>query len=112
MADAARRIDTIDVQPVFTQADADALNARYEGVSAPDMLSDLLRGELAGRVSVVSSFGTESAVLLHMVAAADPAATVIFVATPKMFPATLDVRATLSSHLGLQKLPNGKALCS
>src|SRR3546814_19922624 len=72
MADAARRIDTIDVQPVFTQADADALNARYEGVSAPDMLSNLLRGELAGRVSVVSSFGTESAVLLHMVAAADP----------------------------------------
>src|SRR3546814_1736758 len=104
MADAARRIDTIDVQPVFTQADADALNARYEGVSAPDMLSDLLRGELAGRVSVVSSFGTESAVLLHMVAAADPAAPVIFVDTLKMFPETLAYRDDLAARLGLQKL--------
>src|SRR3546814_6457829 len=97
MADAARRIDTIDVQPVFTQADADALNARYEGVSAPDMLSDLLRGELAGRVSVVSSFGTESAVLLHMVAAADPAAPVIFVDTLKMFPRSEEHTSELQS---------------
>src|SRR3546814_2014481 len=68
------------------------------------MLSDLLRGELAGRVSVVSSFGTESAVLLHMVAAADPAAPVIFVDTLKMFPETLAYRDDLAARLGLQKL--------
>lgn len=104
MADAARRIDTLDVRPAFTQADADALNARYAGVSAPDMLRDLLRGELAGRVSVVSSFGTESAVLLHMVAEADPAAPVIFVDTLKMFPETLAYRDELIARLGMTQL--------
>lgn len=104
MADAARRIDTLDVRPAFSQADADALNARYAGVPAPDMLRDILRGELAGRVSVVSSFGTESAVLLHMVAEADPAAPVIFVDTLKMFPETLSYRDALIARLGMTQL--------
>ena len=114
MADAARRIDTLDVRPAFTQAEADALNARYAGVSAPDMLRDLLGGELAGRVSVVSSFGTESAVLLHMVAQADPAASVIFVDTLKMFPETLAYRDELIARLGMTQLkviqPRAEAL--
>jgi phosphoadenosine phosphosulfate reductase len=104
MADAARRIDTIDVRPAFTQADADALNERYSGVPTVDMLRDVLRGDLAGRVSVVSSFGTESAVLLHMVAAADPTAPVIFVDTLKMFPETLAYRDELVARLGLVNL--------
>jgi len=106
MAEAARRIDTIDIAPAFTQADADALNARYAGVDAPDMLRDLLRGELAGRVSAVSSFGTESAVLLDMVAKADPATPVIFVDTLKMFPETLAYRDELVARLGLTGLRN------
>nr|MBA4770937.1 phosphoadenosine phosphosulfate reductase [Sphingobium sp.] len=38
MADPARRIDVIDARPAFTQADADALNARFEGVDALTML--------------------------------------------------------------------------
>lgn len=106
MADAAtiRRIDTIDVRPAFTQADADALIARYEGALAPEMLRDLLAGELAGQVSLVSSFGTESAVLLHMVAGADPATPVIFVDTLKMFPETLAYRDALLARLGLTNL--------
>lgn len=104
MADAARKIDIIDVRPAFTQADADALNARYEGVSAPEMLRDLLGGELAGRVSIVSSFGTESAVLLHMAAQANRTAPVIFVDTLKMFPETLAYRDDLVARLGLSSL--------
>ena len=105
MAEAAlRRVDILDVRPAFTQADADLLNARYQGVPAPDMLRDLLAGDLAGRVSLVSSFGTESAVLLHMVAAADPSVPVIFVDTLKMFPETLAYRDALIARLGLTNL--------
>src|SRR3546814_11975324 len=103
MADADRKHEIIDVRPAGAHADADARNARYEGVSAPEMLRDLLGGELAGRVATVSSFGTESAVLLHMAAQADRTAPVIFVDTLKMFPETLAYRDDLVARLGLSR---------
>lgn len=98
---ASRAIDRIDAGPRFTQADADALNARFAGVDAATMLAELLAEETLGRVAVVSSFGTESAVLLHLVAQADPDTPVIFVDTLKMFQETLDYRETLTQRLGL-----------
>ncbi|MEO6042264.1 MAG: phosphoadenylyl-sulfate reductase [Croceibacterium sp.] len=98
---ASRAIDYIDSAPRFTQSDADALNARFAGVDTAAMLRELFAGRSLGRVAVVSSFGTESAVLLHLVASADPAIPVIFVDTQKMFPETLAYRETLSGLLGL-----------
>ena len=100
MAEPARKLDFIDVRPAFTQADADALNTRFAGVSAGDMLKALFAEGTLGHVAVVSSFGTESAVLLHLVAQADPSVPVIFVDTLKMFPETLDYRDTLIRTLG------------
>jgi len=102
MTDAARRIDVIDARPAFVQADADALNARFEGVDTQTMLRDLFAEKSLGEVAVVSSFGTESAVLLHLIAQADPHIPVIFVDTLKMFPETLDYRDTLVTTLGLK----------
>ncbi|KQU55876.1 phosphoadenosine phosphosulfate reductase [Sphingomonas sp. Leaf339] len=104
MADAARRIDTIDTTPAFTAADAAAFQARYEGVPATAMLRDLLTGQLAGRIASVSSYGAESAVLLHMVASVDPDVPVIFTNTQKMFGETLAYRDELSERLGLTDL--------
>lgn len=98
---ASRAIDTIDTAPRFTQADADALNARFAGVEAGAMLRELFAEGTLGRVAVVSSFGTESAVLLHLMAEADRTVPVIFVDTLKMFPETLDYRDTLIAHLGI-----------
>ena len=98
---ASRAIDIIDPGPRFTQADADALNTRFAGVDAATMLRELFAEGGLGRVAVVSSFGTESAVLLHLVASADPAMPVIFVDTLKMFPETLDYRETLIERFGL-----------
>ena len=66
-----RSIDSIATAPPFTAADVARLTARYAGVGTAAMLADLLAGELKGRVAAVSSFGSESAVLLDMVAAAD-----------------------------------------
>ena len=101
MAKAARKRDVIDVSPAFTQADADALTARFEGVDTQTMLTELLRERLAGEIAVVSSFGTESAVLLDMVARADPATPVLLVDTLKLFPETLAYRDELVERLGL-----------
>lgn len=93
-----RKVDAIRV---FTQSDADALNARFAGASTSDMLSALLTEILPGEVSIVSSFGTESAVLLHLVASVDLSAPVIFVDTLKLFPETLAYRDALVARLGL-----------
>ena len=105
MAEPARQIperlvDVIDARPVFTQGDADALNARFEGVDTLTMLKTVFAEGLAGNVGVVSSFGTESAVLLDLVAKADKAIPVIFVDTQKMFAETLNYRDTLVARLG------------
>ncbi len=107
MADTARllsgrRLDVIDARPAFTQADADALNARFAGVDTLAMLKAVFAEGLAGNVAVVSSFGTESAVLLHLVAQADPSVPVIFVDTLKMFAETLHYRDLLVKRLGLR----------
>ncbi len=98
---ASRAVDIINTGPSFTQADADALNARFAGVDAGTMLRELFAEGTLGRVAVVSSFGTESAVLLHLVAGADPATPVIFVDTLKMFEETLAYRDELTGRLGL-----------
>ncbi len=98
---AERALDRIDVRPAYTAEDAAAYETRFAGVPAPEMLRTLLTGELHGQIAAVSSFGTESAVLLHMVARADPATPVVFTDTLKMFPETLAYRDTLVERLGL-----------
>ena len=100
--DTARKLDVIDARPAFTQADADALNARFEGIGTSEMLRTLFSEDTLGEVGVVSSFGTESAVLLHLVAQADPNIPVIFVDTLKMFPETLEYRQTLVEAFGIK----------
>lgn len=114
MAEPARQLDVIDARPAFTQADADALNARFESVDTLSMLKTVFAEGLAGNVAVVSSFGTESAVLLSLIAKADRTVPVIFVDTLKMFGETLDYRETLISTLGFTDsravVPNAEVL--
>jgi phosphoadenosine phosphosulfate reductase len=72
-------------------------------MSAESILRDSLQ-RFAGRIALVSSFGAESAVLLHMVAAIDPATPVIFLDTGKLFSETLAYRDRLAARLGLRDL--------
>ncbi len=106
MAEAARRIDVLDTSARFTAADADALNARFAGVASQEMLGTVLREGLAGRIAAVSSFGAESAVLLHLIASIDPAVPVLFLETGKHFPETLAYRDEITARLGLTNLIN------
>jgi len=101
MAEAARRIDRLDTAARFTAADAEALNARFAGVPTQDMLAAVLAEGLAGRIAAVSSFGAESAVLLHLIASIDPAVPVLFLDTAKHFAETLAYRDELIARLGL-----------
>lgn len=103
MANAVRRLDVIDTAPAFEQAEADRLNARFEGVSTEAMLADMIP-ELEGRLAIVSSFGAESAVLLHMVAVIDRDIPLIFVNTQKIFGETLAYRDELAERLGFTDL--------
>lgn len=70
--------------------------------------------EHIGRVALLSSFGTEAAVLLHMVAQVDPATPVLFINTGKLFGETLRYRQSLTTRLGLtdvrEVLPTSEAL--
>ena len=65
------------------------------------LLRRAIRGDFAGRVAVVSSFGADSAVLLALVADVDPSTPVIFVDTRQHFAETLAYRDTLVRTLGL-----------
>ncbi len=72
----------------------------YAGLEGQQLLEPILR-DFAGKAAVVSSFGAESAVLLHMVAEVDKATPVIFLDTGKHFWETLSYRAMLIDRLGL-----------
>jgi phosphoadenosine phosphosulfate reductase len=103
---ATRAVDRIDTGPRFTDADAIQLNRMFRGTDTVEMLTTVLRESLAGDVAVVSSFGAESAVLLHLVASIDPAVPVLFLETGKHFPETLAYRDQLAERLGLTDLRN------
>lgn len=78
-----------------------ALDRLFAGEPAELILNFVLKELAPGRTAVVSSFGAESAVLLHLVAAVDPATPVIFLDTEKHFPETLAYRDRLVADLGL-----------
>ncbi len=62
----------------------------------------MVKEALPGRIAAVSSFGAEAAVMLKLVADADPAVPVIFIDTQKHFPETLAYRDALVARLGLR----------
>jgi len=74
--------------------------------SAERVLEDALLHRFPGKIALVSSFGTESAILLHMIARVDPATPVIFLDTGKLFPETLAYRDALVARLGLTGVRN------
>ena len=106
MAELVRAVDRIDTSPRFREADAVRLNRMSQGSDTHEMLEGLLRDRLAGDVAIVSSFGAESSVLLHLVAQVDPSIPVLFLETGKHFPETLAYRDALVGRLGPTDLRN------
>ncbi|SKA40669.1 phosphoadenylylsulfate reductase (thioredoxin) [Enhydrobacter aerosaccus] len=75
---------------------------RDYGCSSAAKVLEIARDLFNGRIAVVSSFGAESAILLHLVSRVDATIPVLFIDTGRHFPETLDYRERLSAHLGLQ----------
>jgi phosphoadenosine phosphosulfate reductase len=89
--------------------DAAAVRARaaqvadqVAGLEGTALLERLVHGEFAGRITLVSSFGTESAVLLALIAEVEPALPVLFVDTGRLFGETHRYRDQLVARLGLR----------
>ena len=77
------------------------LNARYRHHSAISVVERALADPDTGSVALVSSFGAESVVLLHMVALVDRTAPVLFLETGMLFPETLAYQRAVAGDLGL-----------
>ena len=82
-------------------ARADGLEARYGELSPQDIIRHALEQEFAGGIAAVSSFGADSAVLLHMIAEIDRSLPILFLDTGKHFGETLEYRDALAADLGL-----------
>jgi phosphoadenosine phosphosulfate reductase len=83
-------------------AHADFLNERYAHWKARELLDDVIHREFAGSIALVSSFGADSVVLLHLAASVEPAVPVVFIDTGKIFGSTHRYRDEVVSLLGLK----------
>ena len=83
------------------EALAAGLSHRYAGRDGADLLRPLIAEQFKGRIALVSSFGTESALLLALTAEIDPALPVLFLDTGKHFGETLRYRQQLIERLRL-----------
>lgn len=92
--------------PELTEADPDLLPLaeRLGRLPAEDLLHEAIGTLWPGRIVLVSSFGAESAVLLHLAATVDPAIPVVFLNTGRLFGETLRYRDSLIRHLGLTQV--------
>lgn len=77
------------------------LRQRLAGADASELLRAIITEEFPRRTALVSSFGSESVVLLHLLAEVDPSVPVIFLNTGKLFGETLRYRDRLQEKLGL-----------
>lgn len=82
-------------------AEAARLDARFAGSDGRELLGWALGEGFGGRIAAVSSFGAESAVLLHLVASIAPATMVVFLDTGMLFAQTLQYQRELAVRLGL-----------
>jgi phosphoadenosine phosphosulfate reductase len=73
----------------------------FDGI---DILEPLIKRHFHDRIALVSSFGAESAVLLHMAAQVDRDIPVIFLDTQKLFWETIAYRSKLVDLLGLTNI--------
>jgi phosphoadenosine phosphosulfate reductase len=79
---------------------AEALTLAYGRSTAEDILAATL-AEFPDRVALVSSFGADSAVLLHMIAGLDRDLPVLMIDTLMLFEETLAYQRALAGLLGL-----------
>ena len=86
---------------MLTESDIASLNPLFEK-STPAEVVRWAQGEFGNRLVMSSSFGADSAVLLHLATRAMPDIPVIMVDTGFLFPETEQFMETLKQRMGLQ----------
>ena len=100
----------LPLQAVRELPPAPELDRALRNASPADVIATAVRTVGRGRLAVVSSFGTESAALLKVMADVDPAIPVVFLHTGWLFEETLAYRDTLIATLGLRDVRSIKPL--
>ncbi len=85
------------------------LNAQFKHHSATAVLEGALNNDDVGKLALVSSFGAESVVLLHIAAMVDRNVNVLFVDTEMLFTETLEYQLEVAERLNLTNLQVIKA---
>jgi len=85
----------------MAQTRAAALEAAHGDASAARILRAVFVDGVAGPAALVSSFGAESAALLHLLSEIAPDAPVLLLDTEMLFPETLEYQRDLAALLGL-----------
>lgn len=88
----------------FSQLDerVERLNQAHQTLPARDLLSAAISDLQLAPIAMVSSFGAESVVLLHMLSKIQPSLPILFLDTEMHFPETLKYQEELAQHLGLK----------
>lgn len=81
-------------------AEAAGLDALYGNLSPQEIIAVAAR-EFPGGIAAVSSFGADSAVLLHMISEVDRSLPILFLDTGKHFEETFHYRDALAADFGL-----------
>ncbi|MEP3276888.1 MAG: phosphoadenylyl-sulfate reductase [Stappiaceae bacterium] len=93
-----------DSQEAEIQSAASFLNRRFEGVETETVLRTMFEALFRDKIALVSSFGAESAVLLHLVSRIAPDAPILVIDTGKLFGETKRYWENLTEKLGLTGL--------
>ena len=83
---------------------AEALSAAWEHLTAQEILRAAISEQFVHDITLSSSFGADSAVLLHMISDIDQNLPVVFLDTDRHFFQTLQYRDQLVKQLGLTNL--------
>ena len=84
----------------------DTLNKDYGSLPSLELLDVMINNVFKDKIALVSSFGTEAALLLSLVSQVNKDTPVIFLDTLKHFPETLEYRDQLIQKLGLTDVRN------
>jgi phosphoadenosine phosphosulfate reductase len=101
MEQKARQLEQATEVEAGIAAEAAGLDALYGHLSAHEVIERSVATLFPGAIAAVSSFGADSAVLLHLIAEVDRHLPVIFLDTGKHFEETLRYRDALAADFGL-----------
>lgn len=99
MTAAVLKLPRAPVAPLTIKERAEGFDRDAQTLTPAEIVAAALE-EFGGRIALVSSFGAESAALLHLVASVDPATPVLFIETGKHFVQTNAYREELTDFLG------------